>query len=504
MTISTKENRLRWMNPSRLLIAVLVVLILAAGSWVRVKELSADPLDVSHPQQLFFLLTAQSFRPASSQNAAALPSSSDFVSATRDLPLLQWIDAGLSGLFHADMIVVARLLSVIGWMLASLMLYLIVARVASPLAALTLLAMMVFMPFSIQFSRVVLPGAWAMFLAILFLWALWRWLLNPRWKTALLGGVFGALAVLLDVQMLYVLLGALAAVGLEQKKSPQPKSVFQPLMMLALLLLPRLGYTLAVHPSSQWISSWLGFEGIGLGLAALKQLVRLELRVESIIGVLGIGFALIGVLLTEKGPRRSLLIGLWGGFGVMCLVFLSAIADSIYVLYPVILLTGISFLALFEILLDQMTENRLSTAGLVLLMGVLVIAGGLGMIDGRRLVSANPGQIPVDFWRALGQKLGPDAIFLSNTNEVTLPLAYYGKVQPACISAGGNCTNSATPLASELQSQPLYFVAFKGDLAEGMPLAAQLQNDTLRCDAGSGVVLIPLTSIHPACDGSGG
>ena len=263
-------------------------------------------------------------------------------------------------------------------------------------------------------------------------------------------------------------------------------------------------YSLALHPNSLGLLNWLGINGFGFGLAQIKQLVRLELRLESIIGVLGIGFAFLGVLLWEKGSKRSLLIGLWAGFALMVLVNLNAISQSIYVLYPVIFLAAVSLVSVFETLLDRVSENKLSAASLVLLLGILVVGAGLGSIDGRRLVKANPEQIPVEFWRSLGQKLGSDAVFVSNTPKVTLPLAYYGNVRPDCIATDASCLNSLDQRILKMDATPLYFIAFTSDLAEGSELSLRLQDHSLRCDAGSGVTIIPLTGNHPACTDSGG
>jgi len=135
---------------------------------------------------------------------------------------------------------------------------------------------------------------------------------------------------------------------------------------------------------------------------------------------------------------------------------------------------------------------------------VLVVAAGLGMLDGRRIVKANPEQIPVEYWRGLGQKLGTDAVFLSNSNRVTLPLAYFGKIQPACISASGDCTKEVASVAGQLESAPLYFVVFKSDLEKVLGESDRLAVSQEQCDAGSGVVLIPLNSISPSCPDLGG
>ncbi len=494
----------RWMNLPRFFIVGLVLLILAGGTWVRLRQPAADPLDVSHSGQLFFLLTARSFSPSSTQIAAGLPTSADYGSATRDVPLLQWVDAGLSNAFNLDLIVTARVSSILGWMLSSLLLYLMLRRITRPIAALAVLGLAVFMPFSIQFSRVVLPGSWALFFVLLSLWMLWRWMQMHRWSPAVLSGVFGMAAVLLDVEMLYILLGGVIAAWFILKKSRQGGTTVQWLAIVSLLLLPRLIYSIVLHPNSLGMLNWLGINEFGFGLAQIKQLVRLELRLESIIGVLGIGFAFLGVLLWEKGAKRSLLIGLWAGFAVMALVFLNAITESIYVLYPVIFLAVVSLVPVFEILLDRMSENSLPAASLMLLLGILVVGAGLGSIDGRRLVKANPEQIPVEFWRSLGEKLGSDAVFVSNTPKVTLPLAYYGNVQPVCIATDASCLSSLDERIIKMEATPLYFIAFTGDLAEGSDLSLRLQDHSLRCDAGSGVTIIPLTSTHPACTDSGG
>ena len=339
---------------------------------------------------------------------------------------------------------------------------------------------------------------------VLALWMLWRWTNSPRWSLAVLCSVFGMVAVILDVEMLYILLGGVVAAWLVLKKTQPVGKTLQWFTIIALLLLPRLIYSLALHPNSLGMLNWLGIKGFGFGLTQIKQLVRLELRLESIIGVLGIGFAFLGVLLNEKGTKRSLLIGLWAGFAVMALVFLTAITESIYVLYPVIFLAAVSLGSVFETLLDRMSENGLPALSLMLLLGILVVGAGLGSIDGRRLVKANPEQIPVEFWRSLGEKLGPDAVFISNTPNVTLPLAYYGKVQPACISTDASCLASLDERIQKLDVAQFYFIAFNIDLLEGSDLSLRLQDHFLRCDAGSGVTIIPLTGLHPACTNSGG
>jgi len=103
-------------------------------------------------------------------------------------------------------------------------------------------------------------------------------------------------------------------------------------MMVALFLIPRLIYAISVHPST-FLASWLSFSMPKLGFSTIRQLVRLELRMENMVGVLGIGFALLSILLGGKGERRSFLIGLWIGFGVMCL-FRSAISRTLLPALP--------------------------------------------------------------------------------------------------------------------------------------------------------------------------
>jgi len=492
----------RWMSPPRLFQIGVVFLILLTGTWLRTRDLAADPLDVSHSQQLIFLLTAKAYQSPAHADNPALPSGADFAIITQDAPVMQWIDGKLAALLQKDLISVARGISNAGWMLASLLLYLLVRRITKPFIALAVLVLMIFLPFSIQFSRVVLPGSWAMVFAILALWQLWRWIDQDSWSAALAGGLLGSVAIILQSQWLYILAGGLFAAWWSTRKKHQ-NALAQTLFMGALWIAPRLIYALSMHPAAG-LSAFLGLEDLSFGISSLRQLVRLELRLESIIGVLGLGLVLIGILLTPQGTRRSLLIGLWAGFGIMCLLSLKAISDSIYILYPVILLSSVTFIPLFETLQDAMGENRLRSFNTVILVVIMLIAAGLGGIDGRRLVKANPEQIPVDFWRSAGQKMGSQAVFLSNTNSVTLPLAFYGGIQPVCIAASGNCLNQVDSLADQMPAAELYFVLFKTDLDEVLAANSRLSLSAYHCDLGSGVMMIPLTSNHPACDNSGG
>ena len=68
MSDSANESQPRWMNLTTLFIVALVILILVGGTWVRMRQPAADPLDVSHSEQLFFLLTARSFSPGKHTN----------------------------------------------------------------------------------------------------------------------------------------------------------------------------------------------------------------------------------------------------------------------------------------------------------------------------------------------------------------------------------------------------------------------------------------------------
>jgi len=77
----------RWMSPPRLFQIGVVFLILVTGTWIRTRDLAADPLDVSHSQQLIFLLTAKAYQSPAHADNPALPSGADFASSRRMLLL---------------------------------------------------------------------------------------------------------------------------------------------------------------------------------------------------------------------------------------------------------------------------------------------------------------------------------------------------------------------------------------------------------------------------------
>ncbi len=498
MTKSTSVQPVGRTNISKYLVVVLVVGMIVGALWVRTIDLGADPLDVAHPQQLFFLLTARSFQPAPGLKTAGLPTSGDYISASRDFPLLQIAAAGVSGALNVGLTEAARILSVLGWVMASLLVFFLLRKITHTLIAVAALALMLFMPYAIEFSRVVLPGSWALFFTILGLWMLWRWLETPSWKSAVLCGVYGLVAVMLEPEVLFILGGALVPAAILHLKKSSDQQWMQILVIGAFLIVPRYAYELAMHSNAGLIGNWLGIDGIPLKLSALKQISRLELRTESIIGALGIGFAVLGILLTAKGVKRSLLTGMWVGFGLFCLLSLNSIANSIYLLYPLIFLTALSLVSIMEALLERISELKMQAVSAAVLVAVLIVGAGLGMLDGRRLVKANPDQIPVDFWRSLGKEMGPSSVFLTNTDSVNLPLAYYGKVRPVCLQTSG-CLASVGQAAQELKDYQVYFVTFQNSLEQDPAISFYFDPQMLHCDAGSGITVFPITYKDSFC-----
>lgn len=493
MAIHSSEQKQTLFGRSKIFLVIVVILLLASALLVRIKDLTSDPVDIQSEQQVSFLLSVQGGK----ERDPLLPAI-NYGGDNTNLPLLQKADALLVSLFQISPLVASRLISIKGWLVAAVLLFFLLLKLSNADAAVIGMGMFLFLPFAIQFSRVVLPGAWVLtFLVAMFL-CLHRWQNSGSWIAAVGFTLLGALAALLEAAGLYLALGVLLGVAVALRKQLSRKQILQLALAALTILLFRAAAIVILHPSAGVVSAYFGITGNLRSILSLKRLFRLELRMESIIGILGIAFCLFGVLLAQKGMKRSALVGLWCGFLIYCLVNLNAVNDSFYPLYPLILLAVLSFVPLVEVFIQQISS--LQKPVLLLAAVSLILLGGiaLGSLGGRKLVSASEVDTSPAVWMKLAERLGSNAVFLSDSQQITQSMEYYGKSTPLCLPGDRVCSQPVNEVAGQYKYLELYFLATQSSL-EKDPLISRLSGFTLRCETGSGVVLIPLTENHPAC-----
>lgn len=479
---------------SKFILIILVVLLFIAGQLVRMKDLTDPPVDILPQNQVQFLLNAQG-------QAARDPSLPvlDYSSNDQNAPLLQGVDSLISNLTGVSLLTTSRMISILGWLVAAALLFYLLWLVSGADAAVIGLAMFLFIPFTIQISRSVLPAAWATALMIAGLLCLFFWKRDSSWISAAGFALLAAVGSVLDAAVLYLSLCLLAGMVIVLRRGISRRQVLQAVMMVVVIIAVRLAAVIIHDPNGSFPFAVLGISGPLSSLLSIRKLSRIELRIESIIGILGIVFSLFGVLLTEKGAKRSALISLWIGFLVYCFIQVDAISQSFYPLYLLMLLVVLSFVPLIERVIARLLAER---GKWLILIGVCVImAGGaaLGSLGGRKLASTSEQKTLPETWQSAGLSLGDDAVFLSNSEEYTLMTAYYGGATPLCLPGDAVCRQSLEEIADQYPELPLYYLTSTGSLDEDQSLQNLIAGFTLRCNIGGGLTIIPLTDEHPAC-----
>lgn len=497
MAIQSIEQKQSIFRRSKLVMVVVIIMLFTAGQLVRLKDLTDSPVDMLPEEQVQFLLAVQG-------QAARDPSLPvlDYSAGTPDAPLLQMVDSLLANLTGVSPLGISRMVSLLGWLAAAVLVFMLLCRVSGIDAAVIGSAMFLFMPFTIQISRTVLPASWVTAFLAGGLLCLVYWTRDNSWLAALGFALSTSLAAVLDPAGLYLSLGVLLGIFFAMRKGFSRKQWLQFGFMIACVILMRAGSVILHNPDGSLSSAVLGFSGSLSSLLSLKKLSRLELRIESIIGILGIVFSLFGLLLAQKGLKRSVMTGLWIGFALYCALQLNAISLSFYPLYPLMLLVVLSFVPLIDLAVPYFTG--LGRQNLVLAGICVILVGGmaLGSLGGRKLASTSAADTLPETWQAAGLRLGQDAVILTDSREYSLMTAFYGGVIPLCLPGDGVCSQPLSQLVEQNADRPLYYLTSAGSLEQDQTLEDLLAGYPLRCEIGSRLVIVPLTDIHPACSES--
>lgn len=485
----TKSNfgRYRW------ILVVIALGLIVLGGLVRLKDISDAPVDILPDAQVNFLLSIS--RPDRDPTLPVV----NYLAGQPNPPLLQKLESALVSRMGLSALILARMVSITGWLVAAILLFFLLHMITKLETAVIGMGMFLFLPYSIQFSRVVLPAAWVTALVIAALLCLQKWAKTYSWIAAAAFGLLGSLASLLEPAGMFLCMGGLLGVILALRKRLSRSQWLQVCVMAALVFLPRLAAVLLLHPAGNPVFALLGISGSIRSILSLKKVSRLELRVESIIGLLGIAFSVIGLMLSPRGEKKAALIGLWGGFLLLCAVQLAVINDSFYPLYPLILLVVFSFAPLVDLFIQRLSASEKPILAMVLVSLILLGGIGLGSLGGRKLASGNEMVIDAKVWQTLGERLGSNAVFFSDSQATTQSLAYFGGNTPLCLPGDAVCSQSIQQVAGKYPDLELYYLVEKATLEKDQTMITALQNFPLRCETGSGIVIIPLTANHPAC-----
>lgn len=403
--------------------------LLIIGFSVRMVDLTDAPFDFHPTRQLLDAVIArqiyQQMLPAAGGQTAFSITELMRTQEIYEPPVLQYLVALSYRVVGSEHLWIARIWTSLFWSLGGLALFLLGKRLFSTPAALFALAFYLFQPFGITASRSFQPDPLMVALILWAAWALVNWADRPTWKHALIAGIICGLALFVKVTAAFALIGIALAVVLAAFGWKRVWKQLQVWVVAGLAALPAfLYYILGLGTrSSGYFSYWsLSFWKLFLKPSFYGDWLQL---VDSILGLVVLVLALVGVLLA-KPPARRFLLGFWGGYVVYMLAFPYQITTHEYYHLQLVPLAALSLASLAEMIFER--AGKLGGLPRLAFAAVLVIAAAYPLWSSVRVMQYYDYRPEAEGWKRMGQMLPRDGSMIGLVHDYGFPLSYYGGV----------------------------------------------------------------------------
>jgi hypothetical protein len=408
-----------------------VVLVLAAmcagGLALRFTNLTNPPLDVHGWRQLRSAILARDYYyqslpdidPILRQQAHAFASSLQVL----EPPIFERLVALTYTVIGGEKLWVARVYSILFWMVGGLVLFFIVRRLVSVSGAFISLAYFLFLPFANTHSRIFMPEPLMILLILLALAASVMWIEQRNWLWAILTGLFAGLAILIKVFAVYFVFPAICSYLLVSWGGRKVFHNRQTYLVLGLSAVIPAIYYFVLNPGSSgnYLQTWtLPY------LHLLLQPTFYIAWVHRLGGLLNPVLLITAILGITMLPNKARLMagGLWMGYVLLGFSVPSLIRSHIYYNLVLVPIAAISLAALGErIYLLITSQNKFWQA--VFWVVVIIGLGDAALVARKDLTQPEYHGEPA-FWQQLSTELPADGNYIGLTEDYNTRLMYYG------------------------------------------------------------------------------
>ena len=405
---------------------ICVIAIFILGTGLRFLDLTDPPLDYFPQRQLrgaiitraIYYKLLPSIDPAKRDQADFLANTMDI----REPSIFEGLVAVTYLATGGEHLWVARIYSILFWLLGGVALYALARHLTSPLTAIAPLIYYFFLPWSVIFSRIFQPDIIMVMLTLWVAYTLYRWGETPSWKWAILTGLLAGTATFIKLPAAFPIVLMLLGIVLVTQGLKKALTNPQVWLMITLFIVPPAFYYLFVIPSES--SGWLTFT---LGL--LKNWISPSFYIRWIIfagGMMDLGVAIIsfvGVWLLPS-KKRIIPLALWGGYFLYGMAFSYHITTHEYYSIPLIPAIALSLAPIAGLIFDRkVVQGRFAQW---MLVGILIFSVGYSGWMARSILFGKNYRNEATAWVKLGQQLPQEGDLIGITHEQGYRIAYYG------------------------------------------------------------------------------
>jgi hypothetical protein len=408
---------------------IVVILILAA--FLRLYDLTDEPLELHPTRQFRALIIARSFYYPSLEDISAEKLEFAEGQAAQvgliEPSILEFLSAQLYKLAGKEITWLGRIFPITAWLLGGLALFSLARRISSTSAAFLSLIYYFFLPFGARFSRVLMADPIMVAGSVASLWALYSWQQNGKTKYAVLVGLLTGVTILLKSVAGIILILPFALLILS---SFSLKEIFKNRQIWLILLLAALPtalfYYYGLVIDGRLATQFKGrfFPEIWTDLVFYKSW---GLRIIQEFNLLAFAAGLLGIVLAKTKQIRLMLFGWWTGYFIYAMLFAYHTWTHDYYHLPMVPLAAVSLAPTTAYLEELAKRNNFTTTALILFLCICLGIGAYGSDQTVRFLSATDHRTTRASLEQLGAaiKAAPPRKIIGLTDDYETSFAFY-------------------------------------------------------------------------------
>jgi hypothetical protein len=436
-----------------------LILLFVAAIAIRLYDLTDLPLDFHPTRQLFSALKARGMyyetltTAPEEQRQFAIQQGK--LRATIEPEIIEKLTV-FTWRFTGEQLWVARIYSSLFWLIGGIFLYLLARDLFSKDGALFTTAFYLFLPYGVLASRSFQPDPLMVALIVGFWWAVNRWAKNiesehnseltarhakdakkelnlsalrvlrgSNWIWVFVASLLGGLAIFIKLNAAFFVIGGALGAMLGRASL---RDLVRNRQVWAMIVL-------GILPGAVWVAYGLsrGFLGQQFGgrfipslLVSPSMYLGWAEMIGNVLGLFTFALALLGLLLVNDKPTRTLLLGLWGAYLAFAIFFDYHISTHNYYSLPLIPIAALALTPLADVILVRMTEATSTSRAKRLLAASILTLGLVAVMWTSRVALKSTDYRPqAVFWEQMGETLRGYRV-VALTSDYGLPLAYWG------------------------------------------------------------------------------
>ena len=415
-----------------------LILLFVAAIAIRLYDLTDLPLDFHPTRQLFSAIKARGMYYASLPDAPVdlreFAIQQGKLKVTVEPEVLERLVA-FTWKFTGERLWVARIYSILFWLIGGIFLYLLARDLFTQDGALFATAFYLFLPYGVLASRSFQPDPLMVALVIGFWWAVNRWAISltpnshpatrSSWRYVLLASLLGGLAIFIKLNAAFFIVGGALGAALGRASMRDLLRNKQAWAMGVLGILPGAAYV-AYGLSHGFLGQQFGGRFIPSLLVSLTFPLGWAQMIGDVLGLFTFALALLSWTLIESKPVRTFFFGLWSAYFAFGIFFDYHISTHNYYSLPLIPIAALTLAPLGETVLARLaTTAQTSRVTRVFVASFLTLSLLAVLWTSRVALKSVDYRPETAYWNQIGETVR-DYRVVALTQDYGSRLVYWG------------------------------------------------------------------------------